>query len=80
MTQLKCIYTYTRGMGCKQEELGAIVWQTNYDLVAITEIWWIAPMTIRSFPSEAGSLWLGQAHSWLGKELAGGLGPESGGE
>jgi len=38
MTQLKCIYTYTRGMGCKQEELGAIVWQTNYDLVAITEI------------------------------------------
>jgi len=32
------------------------------------------------FPAEAGSPWLGQEHSWLGKELAGGLGPESGGE
>ena len=31
-------------------------------------------------PAEAGSPWLGQIHSWLGKELAGGLGPESGGE
>ena len=31
-------------------------------------------------PAEAFSLWLGQIHSWLGKELAGGLGPESGGE
>ena len=31
-------------------------------------------------PAEAGRSWLGQIHSWLGKELAGGLGPESGGE
>ena len=31
-------------------------------------------------PAEAGSPWLGQIHSWLGKELAGGPGPESGGE
>jgi len=30
--------------------------------------------------SETGSLWLGQIHSWLGEELAGGLGPDSGGE
>ena len=30
--------------------------------------------------AETGSLWLGQIHSWLGKELAGGPGPESGGE
>ena len=29
---------------------------------------------------KAGSPWLGQIHSWLGKELAGGPGPESGGE
>ena len=29
---------------------------------------------------QAGSPWLGQIHSWLGKELVGGLGPESGGE
>ena len=37
-----------------------------------------------SFPSkvlcEAGSPWLGQVHSLLAKELAGGPGPESGGE
>jgi len=31
-------------------------------------------------PREAASPWLGQVHSWLGKELAGGLGPEGGGE
>ena len=31
-------------------------------------------------PGEAGSPWLGQVHSLLGKELAGGMGPESGGE
>ena len=30
--------------------------------------------------AEAGSPWLGQVHSWLDKELAGGPGPESGGE
>ena len=28
-------------------------------------------------PGETGSLWLGQVHSLLGKELAGWLGPES---
>ena len=31
-------------------------------------------------PAEAGSPWLGQIHSWLGKELAGGPGLDSGGE
>ena len=31
-------------------------------------------------PAEAGSPWLGQVRSWLGEEVAGGPGPESGGE
>ena len=31
-------------------------------------------------PAEAGSPWLGQIHSQLDKELAGGLDPETGGE
>ena len=31
-------------------------------------------------PAQVGSPWLGQIHSWLGKELAGGPGPEGGGE
>ena len=35
--------------------------------------------TAQSSPGEAGSPWLGQVHSLLGKELAGRLGPESGG-
>jgi len=30
--------------------------------------------------STLSSSWLGQIQSWLGKELAGGPGPESGGE
>jgi len=38
--QLKCVYTKARGMGNKQEELGAIIQQDGYDLVAITETWW----------------------------------------
>ncbi|KAK4813002.1 hypothetical protein QYF61_004178 [Mycteria americana] len=38
--QLKCLYTDARSMGNKQEELGAIVHQENYDMVAITETWW----------------------------------------
>ena len=38
--QLKCVYTNARSMGNKQEELEAIVQQANYDLVAITEMWW----------------------------------------
>jgi len=37
-------------------------------------------ISLSFFPAEAGSPWLGQIHSWLGKELAGWLGPESGGE
>ncbi|GAB0180245.1 hypothetical protein GRJ2_000489800 [Grus japonensis] len=40
ISQLKCIYINERGMGNKQEELEAIVQQENYDIVAITEIWW----------------------------------------
>ncbi|KAK4830530.1 hypothetical protein QYF61_011509 [Mycteria americana] len=38
--QLKCLYTNARSMGNKQEELEAIVHQENYDMVAITEMWW----------------------------------------
>jgi len=38
--QVKCVYTNTRSMGNKQEELEAIVQQDGYDLVAITETWW----------------------------------------
>jgi len=38
--QLKCVYTNTRSIGNKQEELEAIVQQDGYDLVAITETWW----------------------------------------
>ena len=40
MIQLQCIYTNACSMGNKQEELEAIVHQANYDLAAITEIWW----------------------------------------
>lgn len=40
MAQLKCIYTNARSMGKKQEDLEAIVRQANYDLVAMTEMWW----------------------------------------
>ena len=39
-TQLKCIYTNACSIGNKQEEVEAIVWQANYDLIAITETWW----------------------------------------
>jgi len=38
--QLKCIYTSAYSMGNKQEELEAIVWQANNDLVAVAETWW----------------------------------------
>ena len=38
-TQLKYIYTSTCSMDDKQE-LEAIMWQANYDLVVITEMWW----------------------------------------
>lgn len=44
MAQLKCIYTNAHSMGCKQEELEAIVQQENYDLVATTETWREAPL------------------------------------
>ena len=40
IAQLKCIYTNARSMGNKQEELEAIAWQENYDVVNITETWW----------------------------------------
>ncbi|PKU49639.1 nipped-b-like protein [Limosa lapponica baueri] len=39
-TQLKCLYTNTRSMGNKQEELEAIVRHESYDIVAIMETWW----------------------------------------
>lgn len=38
--QIKWIYTTAHNMGNKQEELEATVWQANYDLIAITEMWW----------------------------------------
>ena len=38
MAQLKYIYTSACSM-C-MEELEAIMWQANYDLIAITEMWW----------------------------------------
>jgi len=38
--QMKCLYTNTRSMGNKQEELEAIVLLESYDLIAITETWW----------------------------------------
>lgn len=40
MAPLKCIYSNMHSMGCKQEELEAIVQWKNYDLVATTETWW----------------------------------------
>ena len=38
--QLKCFYTNACSMSNKEEELEAIVWQANYDLVTITKTWW----------------------------------------
>jgi len=38
--QLKCIYTNAYSMDNKQEELEGIMWQANWDLVAIKETWW----------------------------------------
>ena len=40
LAQLKCIYSNACSMGSKQEELEAIVQQSNYEVVVITEIWW----------------------------------------
>ncbi len=40
----------------------------------------LQPVTSGYSPAEAGSPWLGQVRSWLGEEVAGGPGPESGGE
>ncbi|PKU32378.1 mitochondrial fission process protein 1 [Limosa lapponica baueri] len=40
VAHLKCFYTNAGSMGDKQEELEAIVHQENYDVVAITGMWW----------------------------------------
>ena len=40
IAQLKCLYTKARSMGNKQEELEAMVQLENYDLIAITDMWW----------------------------------------
>lgn len=40
VTQLKCIYKNAHSMGNKQEDLEAIVWQANYDFLAIMKTWW----------------------------------------
>ena len=40
VAQLGCIYTNACSVGNKQEELEATVQSENYDIVAITEIWW----------------------------------------
>ncbi|PKU29035.1 mitochondrial fission process protein 1 [Limosa lapponica baueri] len=38
--QLKCLYTNTRSMGNKQDELETTMLLESYDIVAITETWW----------------------------------------
>ncbi|GAB0208991.1 hypothetical protein GRJ2_003364800 [Grus japonensis] len=40
ITPLKCLYTNTRSMGNKQEELEVCVRLQGQDLIAITETWW----------------------------------------
>jgi len=40
MAQLEYIYTNACSMGNKWEELEAIVQLDNFDIVAITEMWW----------------------------------------
>jgi len=40
IAQLKCIYSNSRSIGNKQEELETIVQQDSYDLVTLTETWW----------------------------------------
>jgi len=38
--QMKCLCTNACSMGNKQEELESTVLLANYDLIALTEIWW----------------------------------------
>lgn len=38
--QLKCLYTNTRSLGNKQEELEATVLLENHDIVAVTKTQW----------------------------------------
>ncbi|PKU39926.1 zinc finger swim domain-containing protein 6- hypothetical protein [Limosa lapponica baueri] len=40
LTSLKCLYTNTRSIGNKQEELEICVRSQGHDLIAITETWW----------------------------------------
>ena len=42
LAHLKCIYTNARSISNKQGELEAMMQHENYDLVAITEMWWDA--------------------------------------
>ena len=37
---LKCLYTNTRSMRNKQDELEALVSSQNYDIIGITKTWW----------------------------------------
>ena len=39
VTQLKCIYTSAHSVANKQEELEAIMWHADHDLVVTTETW-----------------------------------------
>ena len=42
LAHLKCIYTNAHSMSNKQGELEAMMQHENYDIVAITEMWWDA--------------------------------------
>ncbi|KAK4831785.1 hypothetical protein QYF61_019098 [Mycteria americana] len=37
---LKCLYTNAHSMRNKQEELEALAWSQNYDIIGISKTWW----------------------------------------
>ena len=40
IAKLKCLYTNSRSMGNKQDELETMAQLRKYDLIAIIETWW----------------------------------------
>ena len=44
IAKLKCLHTNAHSMGNKQEELETMVQLGKYDLIAITETWWMNRM------------------------------------
>ena len=44
IAKLKCLHTNAHSMGNKQEELETVVQLGKYDLIAITETWWMNRM------------------------------------